>query len=255
VSVPYSQEITTDVIGQFNSEETRPVNANKPLIEDPVLYVNETSAAWGSVSQSETPIDMAFTVYNPKTVSYTITEIGYEITMNDIGVGEGTTSDPYVIEGESETTIEAATAIRNQRLDEWWVSHLERNQVTDLRIDFYARVELPVGETIRIPLDELAYEKRIETDFFGTKPETGTESESPSSNETPTDGTETSALDGDVEPTDIPDDVVRSPGTVTNGNETVLPGVGSDNTATPTEERSERTATPTDNSTDDGGLL
>jgi len=243
VTVPYSQEITTDVISQFNSEETRPVNANRPLIEDPVLYINETSAAWGSVSQSGTPIDMAFTVYNPKQVSYTITEIGYNITMNDVQVGEGTTSEPYVIEAKNETTIEAATAIRSGRLDEWWVSHLERNQVTNLRIDFYARVELPVGETIRIPLDELAYEQRIGTDFFGTKPEASPESASGSQDPTPegaeaAGGTETSAIDGDVEVTAVP-----SPGTVTNGNGTVVPGVGSEGTATPT------------NSTDDDGLL
>jgi len=99
------------------------------------------------------------------------------------------------------------------------------------------------GETIRIPLDELAYEQRIGTDFFGTKPEASPESASGSQDPTPegaeaAGGTETSAIDGDVEVTAVP-----SPGTVTNGNGTVVPGVGSEGTATPT------------NSTDDDGLL
>jgi len=61
-----SREIQTDLLGAFNSDETRPVNADdSPLTSDPVLYVNETRGEWGSVSESETPIEMAFTVYNP----------------------------------------------------------------------------------------------------------------------------------------------------------------------------------------------
>ena len=32
---------------------------------------------------------MAFVVYNPTLEPYVITELGYEITMNDVAVGEG----------------------------------------------------------------------------------------------------------------------------------------------------------------------
>lgn len=58
VRVPHSQEIETDIISQFNSTKTRPVNANAPLVSDPVLYMNETSANWGSVGREETLIRM-----------------------------------------------------------------------------------------------------------------------------------------------------------------------------------------------------
>jgi LEA14-like dessication related protein len=167
-TVPHSQEINTDIISQFNSTETRPVNANQPVVSDPVLYINRTSATWGSVTDAETPINMEFTMYNPKTSPYTVTEIGYEITMNDISVGEGTTDEPHVIPGQAEETIAATTTIQNDKLDEWWVSHLQNDQVTQLRIDFYAKIELPTGNTIRVPLDELTYTKEIETDIFGS---------------------------------------------------------------------------------------
>jgi len=40
-----SREIQTDLLGAFNSDETRPVNADSPLTSDPVLYVNETRAS------------------------------------------------------------------------------------------------------------------------------------------------------------------------------------------------------------------
>ncbi|WP_227354620.1 LEA type 2 family protein [Haladaptatus salinisoli] len=166
VRVPYSQRIETNIIDEFNSTETRPVNASAPLVSDPVLYVNETSANWGSPTRDRTPIRMRMRMYNPKQVPYTVSEIGYEVTMNGIPVGEGTTARPYTIPANSERTVKMRTVIRNQRLDEWWVSHLENDQTTHLKIDFYAKVDLPTGSTVRVPLRPLTYEKRIETHIF-----------------------------------------------------------------------------------------
>jgi len=168
---PIERSVSTDLISAFNSTEDRPVNASQPGISDPVAYVNETSASWGEVADARTPIDMRFTVYNAKTLPIAITEIGYNVTMNDVNVGSGATDREYVIEGRTTETIDAETAVRNDRLDDWWVTHLERNQVTDLRIDFYAEIEV-AGQTYRVPLEELTYEETVETDIFGTKDET-----------------------------------------------------------------------------------
>ncbi|MFC7155349.1 LEA type 2 family protein [Halomarina halobia] len=168
-AVPQERTVETDVIGQFRSTEDRPVRADSPLAPDPVLIVRETDARWGAVTADRTPIETRFVVYNPNSSPYVLTEIGYEMTMNDVPVGSGASERAHVIEPGTEEAIDATTAIRNARLDEWWVSHLERNQVTDLRIDFYAKLELPSGATIRLPLDALTYTETIETDVFGTK--------------------------------------------------------------------------------------
>lgn len=168
--VSRSHEIETDLISAFNSDETRPVNANSPLTEDPVLYINETRGEWGTVSEEETPIEMEFVAYNPNPEPYAITELGYNITMNDVAVGEGRTQQGHVIPSYSQETIGLTTVLNNQRLDEWWVTHLDENvhghQVSDLRIEFYAIVELPTGSEITVPLDEFTYEESIETDIF-----------------------------------------------------------------------------------------
>jgi LEA14-like dessication related protein len=220
--ITQEREIQTDLIGQFNSDETRPVSGPaNPVIENPLLYVNATRAEWGTVTDAETPIAMESDAYNPQIQPYTITSVGYNVTMNGIPVGDGVTERPYVIEGETTETIATTPTIDNSRLDDWWVSHLENEQVTDLRIDFYARVELPTGNTIRVPLDELTYERTIETDIFGTKEST---------NETTT---------GEGTPTPTP---------TNGGNSTPTPTDSSGDTDTPT-------ATPTATSTDDGGLL
>ena len=165
-----SREIQTDLLGAFDSDETRPVNADSALVDDPVLYVNETRAEWGSVSESETPIDMAFDVYNPNLEPYVITEIGYDVTMNGVEMASGQTEQGYVIPSRSTERIEFTTGLQNRRLDEWWVTHLDEevhgHQVSDLTIEFYAVIELPTGGEVTVPLDELTYEERIETDIF-----------------------------------------------------------------------------------------
>jgi LEA14-like dessication related protein len=167
------QQVETDIIGAFASNETRPVDGpSSPLYSNPVLYINRTDAAWGSVTEAETPIQTEFVVYNPQLKPYAITEVGYVITMNGVEVGSGTSDRTYVIPGGATETLRATTSIQNDKLDDWWVTHLERNQVTDLRIDFYAKVELPTGNEVRVPLDRLTYETTIETDIFGTKNET-----------------------------------------------------------------------------------
>ncbi|MFC4450389.1 LEA type 2 family protein [Halorussus aquaticus] len=226
---PVKRQISTDVISQFNSSESRPIDANQPLVSDPVGYVNETSGRWGEVTKSETPIDMRFTVYNAKRLPMAVTELGYTINMNNVTVGNGSSQTGHLIEGRTTETIETRTAIRNQRLDEWWVSHLENEQVTHLRIDFYAKIELG-GETVRVPLDGMTYTETIETDIFGTKGESDDASdaseatadgEETGSNETTGDeSTDTTATTGDGTAT-TPDG-----GTVTTADETTTDSDG-----------------------------
>ncbi|MFC5366537.1 LEA type 2 family protein [Salinirubrum litoreum] len=256
------RSIETDMLSQFNSTETRPVNASQPLVSDPILYVNETSAQWGEVNESRTPLNLDFRVYNPKPYPVGVSEIGYEITMNDVPVGEGTTEQGYTVGPESAETVETTTLIDNTELDEWWVTHLERDQVTDLRIEFYARLEVTDGETIRVPLRSLTYTETIETDIFGNEAggsgDAGGESGDDDSTATPrptetpgdstADGTATDA-GSDTTTTDdggLLDDTTTSEGTTTEGSETTSAPTPTD---TPTNETSGTTTT------DDGGLF
>jgi len=252
------QRIETDIIGAFESSETRPVNASRPLVSDPVLYINRTEAEYGSITEARTPIMTDFVVYNPKTRPYAITEIGYEVTMNDILVGEGRTNETYVIPGGTAETLRTTPTIQNERLDEWWVSHLRNEQVTDLRIDFYAKIELPTGDEVRVPLDGLTYERTIETDIFGNKEETSAAASESSETSTGDGGADESGTDtptptADAGLVDTPTDATD---TATDGvldaTPTAEPTTDGGEVATPTPIPAP-TATPTP--TDDGGIL
>ncbi|WP_017341834.1 LEA type 2 family protein [Halorubrum sp. T3] len=234
-----TRQVETDLIGAFASEETRPVNADAPLVDDPVLYVNETRGRWGTVSEAETPIEMEFDVYNPNLEPYVVSEIGYDVTMNDVEMGSGSTDSEYVIPSYGSETVELSAALRNERLDEWWVTHLNESdnghQVSDLRIEFYAVVELPSGEELTVPLDALTYEETIETDIFDEGLDRGEGSDA--GNSTDSDGSDDGTSDGE-NTTD--DGENTSDG---GGDNTSDGGSGDDNTS------------DDDSGDDDGGLL
>jgi hypothetical protein len=187
-------------------------------------------------------MDLAFTVHNPKPIPYTISKIGYTVSMNDVTVGAGETTRSHVVSSGKTETIDARATIENENLDDWWVTHLQRNQYTQLRIDFYMVLE-GGGTQIRIPLDAVDYEKEIETDIFGNKDEypTGTES---SQSESGTDGS-----DGDESESATPtqtDDGLLDTGTdtqtATDTDDGLLDGgetAGSTPTPTPTATRTE----------------
>jgi len=219
--------INTSIIAAFNSEEDQPIEANKPAVSDPVLWLNSTSGSWGSVDNETTEIDMAFELYNPNAVPVAITELGYEIRMNNVTMGEGATAKSAAIPPGELETVYATTLLQNEHLDDWWVTHLRNNQTTHLEVEFYARVDLSStgGGTVRVPLDTM--ERTIETDMFGTKNESDAGSGDNSGNGTAT----ATPADDDTDsasttPTDTP-------------------------TQTPTESSTE---TPTPTETDDGLL-
>lgn len=171
-AVSDTRTIETHITDGLNSTEPHPVNASVPLIADPVLVINRTSATWGTVTREATPLATELVVSNPQEFPFVISRIDYTITMNDIAVGNGTTGRSYTIPAESHRTIRANATVENDRLDEWWVSHIRRNQHTDLRVAFTAVVELPGDTTVRIPLDGLGYTSTIETDILTNGSET-----------------------------------------------------------------------------------
>ena len=96
------------------------------------------------------------------------------MTMNGVPVGSGQSENTTTVEPGTTETITTTTNMDNKKLDEWWVTHVENNQVTELEIAFSARIDLSnagVGgvEPVEVPLDTIEHE--FETDVFGNKNE------------------------------------------------------------------------------------
>lgn len=195
------QTITTDLISQFNSTADRPVDSGIAVVSDPLFWINRTSATWGEVTTQHTPLGVEFLVHNPKDGPLGVSKIGYNITMNGIPVGSGELRKGVFVPSHSSTVVNARMLIQNQRLDEWWVSHLKNDQITELRIDFYAVIEPPVSgaDEIRVPIPGLTYTHTIETGIFQDPGnETATDDGTGDGEQTTTTGGSTTATTGDT---------------------------------------------------------
>ena len=235
---PANRDVDTDILGQFNSSEAQDVDADAPLVSDPVLVIEERNASWGEATSRETPIDLTFDVHNPKASPVVVSSIGYDITMNEVDVGDGETAETVTIPGGETAEVAFPTTVRTQSLDDWWVSHLRNDQVTALTIDFYAEIQPPgSSESIRVPLDGMTYEKTIETDLFGNAGESADAG---------------SGADGDSETTTTEGDE-----TTTTSGESTTTTSGSDETTTTDGEDATTTSSgdETTTTTEDDGLL
>lgn len=195
--------VETEIDAAFDSNETRPIEAGQPLVDDPIAYVNQTRGSWGTVTEQETPADLELLVHNPKEYPLTISRIEYEVRMNDVAVGEGVTDEEYLIGPRSSERVGTTAIIDNQRLDDWWVTHLEQEQRTDVEIEFHAVIETGLdGSTVTVPLDTM--ETTIETDIFDEgdgERENSEETVTPTPDGTPT---ETAESDATATPTETP---------------------------------------------------
>ena len=153
---------STDLLASFDSDSGRPVEIGNRTL----LTVEGTSASWGHATESETPLDFAGTVRNPNDAPLEFSKIGYTVTMNDVTVAQGTTDERVEIGARSTETIRINSTLDNDKLDEWWVSHIENGERTRLDVQAFAVVETDRG-TQRVPLPFLSKTVVFETDVLG----------------------------------------------------------------------------------------
>ena len=226
-----TRDIDTNLIGAFRTNESQPIEADAAAVTDPVMILERTEASWGTVDEGTTEVRMTLFLHNPKAYPITLSSLGYDITMNGVDVGDGEAGRTTTIPPGETVPVEATTRIDTQRLDEWWVSHLERNQVTELRMELFLTFDLSAagaGEQ-RVKLDE--FTETVETDVFGTK-----------------DGSDGGSGDGADDAGDS--DSGDSDGGAGDGTATDAPTDGSTSTGTASP-----TATPAGTTTTDDGLL
>jgi LEA14-like dessication related protein len=152
----------TDMLSSFDSDTGESVTVGNQTL----LAVEGTEASWGTATRNETPLRFAGTVHNPNGVPIQFSKIGYEVSMNDVTVAEGTTEDGIEIAANSTDSVRVNSTLDNRKLDEWWVSHLNRGEVTNLNVSVFAVMETDDGDR-RIPLPFLSQRVAFETDILG----------------------------------------------------------------------------------------
>lgn len=121
--------------------------------------VQSTSYEWGGVTDETTEIVTSVTVDNPNPVGVPgVVDVSYTARLNDVRLARGERSG--VGFGPGRNTITLTAAMQNSRIADWWVTHVNGGEQSELTVD--ATVNAP-GFSRAIP----AKSSTVETEILG----------------------------------------------------------------------------------------
>jgi LEA14-like dessication related protein len=100
---------------------------------------------------------------NPNPFAVGFEDVGYMVTMNGVRVGEGRVGD-FKLPARGTKVVSSDAVLRNERIADWWTTHLRRDEKTETEISFGGAVRvLGFGRKI----GDRSYTGSFETDLFG----------------------------------------------------------------------------------------
>ncbi len=107
-------------------------------------------SSWGDVSSATTQILHTVTFTNPNSFPIPLLATDYTITLNNIEIGRGKIED-VIIRPNAKTTVTFTTYIENEKLKEWWVSHIRNGERSTIRMNLAPELEV-FGQRFRVPM-------------------------------------------------------------------------------------------------------
>lgn len=90
---------------------------------------------WGTITQDRTEIETQVTVKNPRILelSETLANVEYTVSLNNVEIAHGQKHAVQFSEGQN--VIMISTWANNNKIPEWWMTHINRNQTTTVRMN------------------------------------------------------------------------------------------------------------------------
>ncbi|MFW5984295.1 MAG: LEA type 2 family protein [Halobacteria archaeon] len=127
----YTSEFETSIADSVRTHETMRVK----VLGKTVFAVQDVDAWWGTADEDETPLDVRVSLRNPNPFAVGFEDLRYTVTMNGVDVGEGAVDD-FTLPARGDTTVTSRAVLNNQRIADWWTTHLRREERTRTEISF-----------------------------------------------------------------------------------------------------------------------
>ena len=139
----------------------------KTIEIDPInITIKSVSAEWGNVDNETTELIFNLIMYNPIPLNIPMPQTRYNISMNNIIIGNGSITNNFILKANNDSIINLITKIDNNQLDDWFVSHLQNNENSTLKITISSVIEY---EGISFKIDDfLIYTHEFDTDILGS---------------------------------------------------------------------------------------
>lgn len=177
----FSKNISTDITGRIEEslgslegeytgpEIEREVNGFK-VVENPEMEVREFKTSWGNVTKEKSEILMDITLYNPNSYPVPAPSFDGEARLNNITVSNWTANpqalteltEEGMIPPKEEEIVRFKASLMNEKMDEWFESHVKRDEYTEGKIeaDLIFQIE---GREFSVPAGGLRCEMNIQT--------------------------------------------------------------------------------------------
>jgi len=133
--IVFNSSLKTDILSDLDLVQEELAG----LPDEPAsLTLKSMNSRFGEVTDKETEVITTLVVANRCPVK--ISGYYYEIVMNEVTVGEGRVAANFA--RDSATAITFITPIRNDKINEWWVSHLKNGERTELKLNIQPVVEV-----------------------------------------------------------------------------------------------------------------
>lgn len=96
--------------------------------------VVSTEMRWGSVTSDTTEIFSLIAINNPNSISIPLSDVEIELFMNGVHMGDGGAVGDTNIGASSEDTLTLKSTIENDRLIDWWPTHVKNGEKTEILI-------------------------------------------------------------------------------------------------------------------------
>jgi LEA14-like dessication related protein len=167
VSLPDRQTVSeTDIVGQVAT-----TNDSRVTTRDGrhVATIAEVDAEWGVSDRQSAPMVVTVAVRNENALSsITIERLDYVVDLNGVTVADDASIRSYTIAPGATRRISYVVSIDNQRMDEWWPTHVRNDEVTRMTSNTSVVVDTPRGED-RANVDIFGDGATIETDLLGSE--------------------------------------------------------------------------------------
>lgn len=125
--------------------------------------ITRVTQEWGDISPTTTEILTTITIKNPNPVPIPVKDINTKVTMAGIQMGKGKALQTK-IKPNTTSQLKIKTRIKNNKIDDWWVKHLEKGENSNLRVKGNIIFDLKVT-TFSYPVQ---MERPIKTDVLGS---------------------------------------------------------------------------------------
>ncbi|MFP4627801.1 MAG: LEA type 2 family protein [Halobacteriales archaeon] len=164
-SITHTDTVETDLIGtidagleEMEGEHRGPEIGIGSATVQPRVDVRDTAARWGPVTREQTALLLDVSVHNPNDYPIPTPAFVGDLTFNEVAVGEWAADEVELTNGSRDATIgpgetEALTfsvTIDNDRLGEWFPTHVDRDERTSVRLAGQLAFELN-GHVVTVP--------------------------------------------------------------------------------------------------------